>query len=204
MRKILLLLCTLCFLHLGYAQSSNGLKAGLNAATVTTPQEDNKAWRAGFYAGAFVRVPLSGTVFLQPELLYSLKGYGIKAAATYPKGVTNFHYLTLPLLAGIAVSDDLSLMAGAEFGYMLSARSEFDDGESYDVSRNFQDFDLGIDAGATIKVTKQLGIDLRYNHGLTKLVEGFQTDQYGQIVGEFKGVSNRVFQVGIHYLFPRK
>lgn len=84
MRQSLLLLGALFLLHFGHAQVSGGLKAGLNAATIRAyrgahqDSRDTINWRTGFQAGAFLQVPLSRRLFLQPELLYSLKGYGIK------------------------------------------------------------------------------------------------------------------------------
>lgn len=208
MQKALLLSCALFLLHQCYAQTRFGLKAGLNAATVATPDSypdrDNKNWRMGLHAGTFIHVPLSRRLFVQPELLYSLKGYGVKATPYQSEGMVSLHYVTLPLLAGYAVSDHLSLMAGPELGYLLSASSKYDGGWGEGNAHSFKDFDFGVDLGASYKINELLSINLRYNHGLKELAEGYITDRYGQIAGYYKEAKTRSIQVGIHYLFTHK
>lgn len=210
MRKAVLLLSALFLFYLSYTQTRFGLKAGANIATIGIGAEkwaaerDNKNWRIGFNTGAFMRASLSRRLFVQPELLYSLKGYGIKATPYNPDGTNSLHYVTVPLLAGFTLSDRFSLVAGPEFGYLISARSKYDGGWGPGNLHDFKDFDLGADLGITYKVNDLLGIDLRYNHGLKDLAEGPLVDRYGQLQGYYKEGRTRAFQAGIHYLFPRK
>lgn len=161
-------------------------------------------WRIGFNAGAFMRAPLSSRLYLQPELQYSLKGYGIKATPYQPEGTNSLHYVAVPLLAGYTLNKKLSLVAGPEVGYLLSARSKYDGGWGPGNLHDFKDFDLAADLGIMYKVNDLLGIDLRYSHGLKELAEGYIVDRYGQIAGYYKEGRNRSLQIGISYLFPGK
>jgi hypothetical protein len=82
---------------------------------------------------------------------------------------------------------------------LASAKSRFD-GSNNDVSKFYQDFDIGANVGVAYQVTRGVGIDLRYCFGVTRLVNGFYTDEFGNIISEGKTGTNRVFQFGIYYL----
>lgn len=142
-------------------------------------------------------------MFLQPELQYSLKGYGLKERTGPAKGPISLHYITVPLLAGVTLGKHLSVMAGPEFGYLVSNNAREKSGGFWGLN-HYKDVDLGVDLGVTYKVNDAVDIALRYNHGLRDFMEGYLYDQYGQLVGHFKGVRNRVFQASVSYRLYRK
>lgn len=198
MKKMLLSLLTLLLIHNSYAQVQWGVKGGLQVADLKFKVPDNNKTRAGIYAGGLLQFGLSDKIVLQPELLYAVKGYRFDATAFHGKGVVSFNYITLPLMAGYRATGRLTVMAGPEAGYLISARSKFDK-KTVDISNNYENLDLGINLGLAYQLNVNLGIDLRYSHGVKPLMHFNYTDANGQVIGSGKGYHNRGMQLGLFF-----
>lgn len=187
-----------------YAQAQvkveGGVKAGININTVKYKHSDGEMASVGYHVGGLARIILDDRFFIQPELQYSLKGYRFPAVGGAGSGTVRFHYIAIPLLAGFPIGDKFGFLIGPEIGFMTKAKSKFASG-TIEVSRNFQDFDWGLDLGATCQITKNLGGELRYNYGFRGLVKGITTDENGAVTGSMRDGANRVFQAGLFYLF---
>jgi hypothetical protein len=183
-----------------FGQIDFGFKAGLNVSNGKYEGMSQYKSRLGFNAGAYSEINFNQKIFLRPELQYSVKGYKFPATAFSGAGTLSLNYITLPVLFGVRPVEELSFLLGPEFGFLANANSKFD-GKDHDVKSNFQNIDIGVDVGASYRLTKRLGAELRYSYGFKGLQKSmFNTDNSGNIIsGGTKNGSNRVFQVGLFY-----
>ena len=111
-----------------------GFKAGVNFSNVYDQQGQDfvAEGKAGFAAGAFVAIPIGKFFGIQPEVMYSQKGYkatGKILGFNYDYSRTT-NYLDIPLLLQIKPIPLLSLVAGPQFSYLLSTKTEFNGNSS--------------------------------------------------------------------------
>ncbi|SHG43378.1 Outer membrane protein beta-barrel domain-containing protein [Flavobacterium fluvii] len=104
----------------------------------------------GFYVGGFSDVAVSEKFHVQPEVLY-----------VYIKELSQ---IQVPILAKVPVVENFSLLAGPNFGFILNT-------DSYVKSFNF-----GLDFGASVDVSEDFSLDLKYNLGLTDLNKAGNSD----------------------------
>ncbi len=203
--------CFVLLLTLGWvslqAQVELGLKGGanyVNNVVVTDLFDNGSDYRLGYHAGVFARISLSEKFSLSPELLFSDKGFKILEDVTDPDSDYSnlkLSYLNVPVLLGYNVFDKLTLQAGPEFGYLLSASTKFD-GESIDVGNIWNnEFDFGLAVGLTYAITEKISLGGRYTHGFSSVAGGIQfTNTLGvPIEGEDFEFQNRTFQLSIAY-----
>lgn len=98
-----------------------GAKTGVNLASVTGDDIEDVKSRIGFHLGGMAEIPVSAQFYLQPELLFSSQGYKLDNG----NGILN--YLNLPVIAKYYVTEQLSIEAGPQIGYLLSAKIKVDD-----------------------------------------------------------------------------
>jgi hypothetical protein len=98
---------------------SFGLKAGANFSNVYDTESDDFVadGKFGFAGGGFVVIPLGKLFGLQPEVLYSQKGY--KSTGTFlgtPYSMTRTtEFIDIPLLVSIKPVEYVSLLFGPHF-----------------------------------------------------------------------------------------
>lgn len=97
-----------------------GAKAGLNLASTTGGAEESKS-RTAFHIGGMVEIPITTEFYVQPELLFSSQGYKIDSGT----GVLN--YISIPIMGKYKITEELSLEAGPQIGYLLSAKNNVED-----------------------------------------------------------------------------
>ena len=162
-----------------------GIKGGLNMAQEIT-DDDATDTRTGIHIGFFVEVPINNRVSFQPELVYSMQGGSSKV-----KGTTitdKLDYINIPLMFKFYVMQQrLSIEAGLQFGYLISAKVS-GEGMSIDADELFNEFDTSIGLGLSYKVTDKFDLSMRFNVGMTKLVDDYTN-------------RNNVFQLGVGYRF---
>ena len=189
-----------------------GAKAGLNLANISGVEEgfDTKML-ASFNIGGFAEIKVSDKFFVQPELLYSVQGYKTDFSESFSfggtttsfntKSTSKLNYLNIPVLAKYYFIDKLSLVAGPQFGFLLGVKNSFESTSTFagvtnstsgsDTDKDgLATFDLGFNFGAGYDITENIGVEARYNLGLTKINE--------------KGdgsIKNSVIQVGVNYKF---
>lgn len=179
MKKIIL--SAMALLAFGFANAQDakgadsgmhfGIKAGADFTNFTGDADSNG--KTGFYIGGLVDFPVAENFHVQPELLYSMEG------ADDDQGVS---YLRIPIMAKYYVMEGLSLQAGPEIAFKVSADDFIDD------SVKSMDFGLGIGAGYELPMG--LMFDARYNLGLSNISEDSDFD-----------VKNTGIMVGLGYRF---
>jgi hypothetical protein len=163
-----------------------GAKAGLNLATLQ-PDLTDPATRISFHFGGMVEIPIMDAFSVQPELLYS--GQGVKDKSDDDE-VVRLNYLTLPVLAKYYVANNLSIEAGPQFGFLLSAERE-DDGETTDIKDISKSTDIGFALGLGYELESGLNFGLRYYFG----------SDINEIEEDPNKISNRAFQISLGYFF---
>lgn len=182
----------------GGPRSSFGIKAGGTLTTVTGPGRAGSIF--GFQAGLLRNFAVNRSFSIQPEVLYSMKGFKATNYETSFGTATStrmrFHYLDVPVLARVQeggffveAGPQISFAVGAD-GYLRGTGSGFSEAK-----RDLKDFvnvvDLGYVGGVGYQPAQGLGIGLRYNGGFLDAV---------QTVGG-RGHKNSGFQLYVAYLF---
>lgn len=107
-----------------------GLKAGINISNVfDTKGEDFVAKaKVGAVLGGFVSIPFGKYIGIQPEILYSQKGFkGTGKILGSPYSYTRTtNYLDIPLLLTIKPINELSLVVGPQYSFLLSEKNVFE------------------------------------------------------------------------------
>lgn len=150
---------------------SFGIKAGVNYSNVyDSENEDFVAdGKFGFAAGAFVSIPLGKIVGIQPEILYSQKGF--KSSGTYFGNTYELtrttEFIDVPILLAVKPMQELTLLFGPQFSYLMKQKDEFTGGsinaiqqkefDNNDITKNI----FGLTGGADISLTDELVVGLR-------------------------------------------
>lgn len=114
------------------AKLTLGVKAGTNYSNVYDSEgEDFVAdGKFGLAAGAFVVVPLGKIFGIQPEVLYSQKGF--KSTGTFLG--TNYEmtrttdFIDVPILLSIKPVEYVSLLFGPQFSFLMKQTDDFTGG----------------------------------------------------------------------------
>ena len=185
MKKLLLTAAAVFAFGFANAQETKfGVKAGLNMADWSGEDADGIDSRVSFHVGGFAEIKLADKFALQPELLYSSQG-GKADGGTY-----NVDYINIPVMAKFYVIEKLSIEAGPQVGFLVSAKAKPDSGDDIDIKDELKSTDFGINAGASYNFTENLSAGLRYNLGLSQVVDADGAD-----------IKNNVFSLSVGYKF---
>jgi hypothetical protein len=184
------------------AQTTIGVKGGINVANVSTDDpdfEDLNESKTGFVGGAYANFGLGGVFAIQPELLYSQKGFKWKEFDVEPQFKVN--YFEIPVLLKAQFPMEMirpAVYAGPVVSFETSCKLGFAQDE---ISADF-DCD-STEAGAADRKTTEFGavfganldlfvgpvvltVDGRYQLGLTDLNDNPDTPD--------ESVKNKVWQ----------
>ncbi len=182
MKKLILIILAAGFIAGNIsAQSSRtqikiGLKAGINYSNVydEVGEQFEADGKFGFVAGGFLSIPLGKFLGVQPEILFSQKGY---QGTSYISGIgykynrtTNF--IDIPLLIALKPSSKLTLLAGPQYSYLIKQKDKFDNTTqeqnftNNNLRKNILCFIGGFDINMTnITIGARAGWDLQNNNG---------------------------------------
>lgn len=180
------------------AQMRVGIKAGANMAQYTNVDLTGHGFVIGPQAGFTLNAPITSDGFfsVQPELLYSQKGDKIEDLTT-----SRLHYVDLPVLARIN-ADGFIFEAGPQVGFLAAGthkqyqriNGQTTDSRTFSSTDGLHRFDVGYVAGVGYQLASGPNIGLRYNGGLTRLLDN----------GSTVSVRNSVFQLFVGYVFGAK
>jgi hypothetical protein len=154
-----------------------GLKAGANFSNVydSKDQELNADFKVGFAAGAFLSIPIGKNIGVQPEILFSQKGYRASGTVlTIPYEFTHTAtYVDLPILFALKPSANVTLLAGPQYSFLVKQRNVFKSGSlTIDQEQDFENdrsvlcFLGGIDISLSqFVISARAGWDLQNNNG---------------------------------------
>jgi opacity protein-like surface antigen len=186
-----------------------GVKAGVNFATFGG-DANNAESRTGFHAGAVAEFKLSENFSIQPELLYSQMGSKTNESVNefgvnFREEVSNkYDYISLPILAKYYIIKGLSIEAGPQIGFLVSAKGELDrtvNGESISTSADVKDstksIDFGLAGGLAYDLPVGLFFQARYYAGISNIADEEGSDNGDS---DFE-VKNMAIQLSIGYKF---
>ena len=188
MKTILSVILLLSLTILAKAQSADthfGLKAGLNISGLDVKDGVDFDSKAGFHIGGLAHVHLSPHFGIQPEIVYSEQG----GQDNNDNEKWKINYLNVPVLFQYMTGSGFRLQTGPQLGFVVSSKIK-----SGDIEQNIKDdvsrVDVSWSLGASYLFPEAIGIDARYNIGITNVNDA-----------ETPKVRNRVFQIGLFYQF---
>jgi hypothetical protein len=191
MKQLLFILVALTFLaQSGTAQDSEsgemrkkfnvGLKIGANYSNVYDSQGESfdADGKLGFAGGLFIAIPIGRFIGIQPEILFSQKGFkgtGMILGSPYSLTRTT-SYVDIPLLFAIKPASFFTLLLGPQYAYLLKQKDVFANGittiaqetefANDNIRKNTLAFIGGFDINVKhIVVGLRLGWDFQGNNG---------------------------------------
>jgi len=157
-----------------------GFKAGANLSNVYDARGDNFNADAkfGYVAGVFISVPLGNTFGIQPEVLFSQKGF--KANGTLlgnPYTLTRTtNFIDVPIYLTIKPMNSLTILLGPQFSYLTQQKDVLEtSSSSVEQLQEFKNENirkniLGASLGVNLNISKvvlgaRANWDLYTNHG---------------------------------------
>lgn len=185
-----------------------GIKAGVNLAEMrangypagTQPTSEMKTSMNG---GFLVNVPLgTGGFAVQPELVYSGQGGKMSTTASGTTPATHSEqdlgYINLPIMLQWKSQGGFFVETGPQAGYLVRAKLESGNTTSVDNKDNYDKFDFSWGAGLGYLSRIGLGINARYNLGLSNVIEDNGGNNSSNDGPELK---NKVIQIGLFWQF---
>lgn len=190
MKKIsLILILSVCSLLAHGQRSGFGIRFGPNLSNVTDIDEKAQS-KLAFHAGVFYIARFSDKFRLRPEVEYSVQGAKDEIEsldANFDLELTvNYNYVNFRLLADFRLFDKLSLQAGPQFGILTLAQLKTDVSKENLTEEFSSSTDISIAMGLGYRLSDRIDLNLRYNLGMTELVD--------------ESVRNSVFQLGFGFL----
>lgn len=163
-----------------------GLKGGVNFASVNVDNGVDFDSRTSFHVGGLAHIHLTRHFALQPEIMYSSQGGKSDIGGTDYK--LKLNYVNVPILAQYMVGNGFRLQTGPQVGFLTTAQTKVNETEN-DSKDAFKNTDFSWTFGASYIGASGIGVDARYNLGISDISEGGSKAQ------------NRVIQVGLFYQF---
>ncbi len=106
-----------------------GVKVGVNYSNVYDSQGEqfNADPKFGLAAGGFLAIPVGKYLGVQPELLFSQKGFkatGVAVGIPYELTRTT-NFIDIPILFVIKPSTTFSILAGPQYSYLIKQKNVF-------------------------------------------------------------------------------
>jgi len=169
-----------------YAQGTHvelGLKGGVNLADYYDKVTTDGA-RTAFFIGGLAHIHLTPTIAIQPEVVYSAQGAKIKS------GTDKIDYINIPVLFQYMFHGGFRLETGPQLGILTNAKFESSNGTEVSLKSSVKSSDFGWAFGAGYLTSSGLGIDARYNMGISNIRKPNEVAE-----------KNRVWQLGLFYQF---
>lgn len=228
MKKIIVTLVAAIMATGAFAQIKVGVRAGGNLSTISgmVSGENNLDWgnlatanasqamKLGVNLGAYAEYMVLPLVGIQVEANFSMQGVSTEASAgsnalsgSIESTTTHsVNYVNVPILAKVHFMS-LRAYAGPQLGFSLgyNTTTETVIGDNTNTQKatleddNYNSFDLSFVVGAQYKLTNNIGIDARYNIGLTNVFPAIK-DGNGEVLTEAWGKQG-VLQLGVFYEF---
>jgi Outer membrane protein beta-barrel domain len=169
----------------GYAQKTRdefsfGLKIGSNYSNVYDSQGEKftAEGKYGLAAGAFLSLPLGKFIGIQPEVIYSEKGFkasGSFLGSNYSATRTTT-YIDVPILLAVKPISFLTILAGPQYSFLIKQDNNFtsslatvDQQKIFD-NDNIRKNVLGLTGGVDINLSSfvigaRAGWDVQNNNG---------------------------------------
>ena len=195
MKKLLLSSFVMVLAVYAYGQGlSGGAKGGVNLSNQKYTNDgislDTKA-KPGILIGGYLIYMINEKFGVQPEVLFSMQGSKWDFSGDDSK--FKFNYINVPILARYNITDMISIHAGPQFGFLMSADIEYEDGDEEEIKDDIKGVDVAGATGVEVNLPNGLGFGARYVLGFTNNID---TDDPDLDNLELK---NRVIQLYVTY-----
>ncbi len=159
---------------------SFGVKGGINLSNVYDSEGDDFVAdsKVGFALGGFVTIPLGRQFGIQPEILFSQKGFkstGTFLGSSYEMTRTS-NFIDVPILLAFKPVESVSILFGPQFSYLSKQTDDFEGGtisstqEEEFSNANLRKNTFGLTGGADFNIDHlvigvRAGWDLKTNNG---------------------------------------
>lgn len=212
MNKSIFAIITLTFFSVIKTQAQvtfkPGIQAGVSISKITDTDLNSKT---DFYIGGFGALKLGKVYTLQPELTYSRQGGKGSVEGFYfntlPDGQSEMvtenrkldisvQYLSFITINKFNVSENIYLLAGPFFDFMVGDKFEYDKSNGFfaPISKG-EDIDFGIIGGVGFSLPKGIAFEARIKKGTR--------DAYDDVTGSANVNTNMVYQIGAAYTFGK-
>lgn len=157
-----------------------GLKIGTNFSNVYDSKSDDfdADGKLGLAGGVQLSIPLTKFIGLQPEVLFSQKGFkgsGVFLGTDYSfKRTTS--YIDIPLQIALKPSEFITILAGPQYSYLIKQKDEFnstffsnsqeEEFDNENIRKNIFGFVGGLDINIMhVALGARVGWDITENHG---------------------------------------
>jgi hypothetical protein len=157
-----------------------GAKAGMNISNVYDSEGDefDASPKMGIAAGVFMQVPIGTFLGIQPEVMFSQKGYkstGSVLGFDYTMTRTS-NFVDIPVFLAIKPSEYVSLLFGPQYSYLFKQTNELvtpisnsvveQEFDNENIRKNTFGLAMGMDLRYQVFVLSgRLGMDLFNNNG---------------------------------------
>jgi|688.fasta_scaffold355897_2 hypothetical protein len=184
MRQTVLAILVLFLTILKSNSQENRIAFGIKAGPSYTGLSQNPAmadirqgsFKWAFHAGVFMKIPLSKTFSIVPEVNYSAQGQKTDYIfwSRPQKTEVTLNYLTMPLMIdikGINIEGtrNVNIQVGGQYGYLLFGDEPFDRPGDPNYKPMFTTHDFSLCVGFSASLTDNISIGARYIHGLTDI-----------------------------------
>ncbi|MDB5234565.1 MAG: hypothetical protein JWR44_1558 [Hymenobacter sp.] len=167
-----------------------GVKAGVNYSTITADNTDGIQSKIGLQAGGLVNFGLSDLISIQPEVLYSQKGYQSEEDSDVK---VKMNYIDIPVMVKVNAGG-LFFEAGPQLGILAGAKLT-DGSTDVDIKEGLNTVDFGYAVGLGYQLESGPMLGLRYNGGISNISKNGSDDDKAR---------NSAFQLYVGYVFGGK
>jgi hypothetical protein len=192
MKKISLFLGALFFGATMFAQSTGiGIKGGLNISNLSNSSGNEMGSKLGGHAGLLAHIHMSPNFAIQPEVMYSSQG--AKYTISNGEHTLSLNYVNIPLQFQYMFNNGFRIQTGPQVGFLAGVKDKVRETETGNfTTEDFKTVDFSWSAGLSYLTTSGLGVDGRYNFGISNV------NNAGSNI-----LHNNVFQLGIFYMLNR-
>jgi hypothetical protein len=183
MKKVILSILAVAFI-LQVSNAQSGFVFGVKGGANYSNQYDSKnsdftaTSKLGFAAGAFLTIPLGQYLGVQPEILFSQKGFKASGKIlTSPYVLTRTsNYIDVPLLLTIKPIEYVSIVVGPQYSYLIKQTDVFSNNlftseqtkefTNENLRKNVLGFVGGVDVNVkSVVIGLRAGWDVQNNNG---------------------------------------
>ncbi len=140
-----------------------GLKAGVNISSVNGDDTDDVKSRTGLHIGAAANIGISELFSVQPEILYSMRGW------KDGDFIIKTDYVDINAKADFKIAEGFSIQGGPVVSFNISATAE-GNGNSGDIA-DIEQILLGALIGAQYEMPMGLFFNVHYDIGFTDVID---------------------------------
>lgn len=178
-----------------------GAKAGINISNIydSEDQQFEADSKIGFVGGGYISIPIGMYLGVQPEVLFSQKGFSGSGSflGTNYKFTRTTNSLDIPIYLQFKPVPYTTLLVGPQYSFLLRQTDRFDAGglsgeQQEDFSNdNIRKNIFGLAAGIDININRfvlggRVAWDLQNNHGDGSSDTPRYKNVWGQVTGGFR------------------